>query len=327
MVRRVIGPDDVRAAARTLDGVAHRTPVLTSRTLDERVGGHVLLKPECLQRVGAFKFRGAYNKIAALPDEERERGVVAFSSGNHAQAVALAARLLGTSATIVMPADAPAVKLDATRGYGAEVVTYDRWNEDRVAIGMRIAEERGLTLVHPFDDPLVAAGQGTAALELIEDAGDVDLFLAPMSGGGLMAGCATIVHELCPDARIVGVEPEAGDDWVRSLDAGQRVAVTSPQTIADALQMTTPGELTFEVNLRLLDGAVTVTDDELVEAMRFLFERMKIVAEPGGAAAVAALLAKKVEPGPRIGVIVSGGNVDAARFAELLGNQELGTRH
>jgi threonine dehydratase len=277
--------------------------------------------------VGAFKFRGAYNKIAALPDEERERGVVAFSSGNHAQAVALAARLLGTSATIVMPADAPAVKLDATRGYGAEVVTYDRWNEDRVAIGMRIAEERGLTLVHPFDDPLVAAGQGTAALELIEDAGDVDLFLAPMSGGGLMAGCATIVHELCPDARIVGVEPEAGDDWVRSLDAGQRVAVTSPQTIADALQMTTPGELTFEVNLRLLDGAVTVTDDELVEAMRFLFERMKIVAEPGGAAAVAALLAKKVEPGPRIGVIVSGGNVDAARFAELLGNQELGTRH
>jgi threonine dehydratase len=321
MVRRVIGPDDVRAAARRLYGVAHRTPVLTSRTLDERVGGHVLLKPECLQRVGAFKFRGAYNKIAALPDEERERGVVAFSSGNHAQAVALAARLLGTSATIVMPADAPAVKLDATRGYGAEVVTYDRWNEDRVAIGMRIAEERGLTLVHPFDDPLVAAGQGTAALELIEDAGDVDLFLAPMSGGGLMAGCATIVHELCPDARIVGVEPEAGDDWVRSLDAGQRVAVTSPQTIADALQMTTPGELTFEVNLRLLDGAVTVTDDELVEAMRFLFERIKIVAEPGGAAAVAALLAKKVEPRERIGVIVSGGNVDAARFAELLGTR------
>jgi threo-3-hydroxy-L-aspartate ammonia-lyase len=319
----VIGPDDVRRAARLLDGVAHRTPPVTSRTLGEGV----VLKPECLQRTGSFKFRGAYNKIAALPDDERERGVVAFSSGNHAQAVALAAKLLGTSATIVMPADAPAVKLDATRGYGAEVVTYDRWNEDRVAIGTRIAEERGLTLVHPFDDPLVAAGQGTAALELIEDAGEVDLFLAPMSGGGLMAGCATIVHELCPDARIVGVEPEASDDWVRSLEEGRRVAVSAPQTIADALQMTTPGELTFEVNRRLLDGAVTVSDSELVEAMRFLFERMKIVAEPGGAAAVAALLAKKVEPAPRIGVIVSGGNVDAARFAELLGtgNWELGT--
>jgi threo-3-hydroxy-L-aspartate ammonia-lyase len=318
----VIGPDDVQAAARRLDGVAHRTPVLSSRTLDELVGARVLLKAECLQRGGAFKLRGAYNKISSLTDEERGRGVVAFSSGNHAQAVALAAGLLGTSATIVMPADAPALKLEATRGYGAEVATYDRYSEDREAIGNRLAAERGLTLVHPFDDPLVMAGQGTAALELLEDEGELDMFLAPVSGGGLIAGCATAVRGRCPDARVVGVEPAAGDDYRRSLEAGERVEIPVPQTIADALQLTKPGELTFEHNRRLLHGIVTVTDAELVAAMRFLFERMKIVAEPGGAAAVAALLAGKVElpAGGRVGLIVSGGNVGADRFAELLGS-------
>ena len=317
----MIGPDDVRAAARVLDGVGVRTPVLTSRTLDELVSARVFVKAENIQRVGAFKFRGAYNKIAALSEDERARGVVAFSSGNHAQAVALASRLLGVSAVIVMPEDAPSLKLDATRGYGADVVTYDRYSEDRVAIGNAIAEERGLTLVHPFEDPLVMAGQGTAALELIEDAGELDVFLAPMSGGGLMAGCATIVKARCPAARVVGVEPEASDDTRRSLEAGERVTLPDvPRTIADALQLRAPGQLTFEINRRLLEGVATVTDPELVQAMRFLFERTKLVGEPGGVAALAALLAGEVEvePGSRVGVILSGGNVGADRFAELV---------
>jgi threonine dehydratase len=321
IVRRVIGPEDVQAAARVLEGVAHRTPVVTSRTLDERVGAHVLVKAECLQRSGSFKFRGAYNKIASLDPSERERGVLAFSSGNHAQAVALAARLLGTSATIVMPEDAPALKLDAIRGYGAEVVTYDRYTQDREELGTRIAEDRGLALVRPFDDPLVMAGQGTAALELIDEAGEVDLFLTPVSGGGLLAGCATVVRHRCPGARIVGVEPEAADDYRRSLAAGRRVALdTVPLTIADALQVVAPGELTFEVNREVVDGIATVSDAELVAAMRFVFERLKLVAEPSGVAGIAALLARKVdvEPATRVGVILSGGNVGAERFAELI---------
>lgn len=311
----MIGLDDVRAAARRLRGVARRTPVFSSRTLDERVGARVLVKAECFQRTGSFKFRGAYNKISSLSDEERRRGVVAFSSGNHAQAVALAARLLGAQATIVMPEDAPVLKLAATRGYGAEVVTYDRYTEDREAIGGRLAEERGLSLVRPFDDPLVIAGQGTAALELIEEAGELDLFLCPVGGGGLIAGCATAV---APRARVVGVEPEAGDDHRRSLEAGERVGVPVPQTIADSLQVPMPGELTFEHNRRLLSSVATVSDGELVDAMRFLFERMKLVAEPGGAAAVAALLAGKLDAEGTVGVVLSGGNVGASRFAELL---------
>lgn len=294
--------------------------MLSSRTLDERVGARVLIKAECLQRTGSFKFRGAYNKISSLTDEERSRGVAAFSSGNHAQAVALAARLLGTSATIVMPADAPVLKLDATRGYGAEVVTYDRYNEDREAIGTALAEERGLALVRPFDDPLVIAGQGTAALELMDEAGRLDLFVAPVGGGGLLAGCATVVKALSPDARVVGVEPNDGDDTRRSLASGARVEIPVSRSIADALQVPKPGEITFEINSRLVKAIATVSDDELVEAMKFLFERMKLVAEPGGAAGVAALLAGKIElePDTTVGVVVSGGNVGAARFAELL---------
>jgi threonine dehydratase len=316
----VIGLEDVQAAARLLGGQAHRTPVLSSHTLDERVGARVFIKAECLQRTGSFKFRGAYNKISSLSDEERARGVAAFSSGNHAQAVALAARLLGTSATIVMPEDAPALKLDATRGYGAEVITYDRYKEDREAIGTRLAEERGLVLVRPFDDPLVIAGQGTAALELLDEVGAPDLFLAPLGGGGLMAGCATVVKERNPGARVVGVEPDAFDDTRRSLEVGSPVEIEVGRSIADALQVPKPGDITFEINRKLLESIATVSDQDLIEAMRFLFERMKLVAEPGGAAGVAALLAGKVEAeaDTKVGVIVSGGNIGAASFAELL---------
>lgn len=316
----MIGVDDIHRAAVRIDGVAHRTPTITSRSLDEMVGAQVHLKAEPLQRTGSFKFRGAYNKIAGLPPEERQAGVLAFSSGNHAQAVALAARLLETSATIVMPADAPALKLAATRQYGAEVVTYDRYREDREEIGGRIARERGLVLVRPFDDLDVIAGQGTAALELIDDAAAIDVLLAPVSGGGLVAGCGTAVKALCPGARVIGVEPQAGDDYARSLAAGHRVSIAIPDTIADSLQLTCPGELTFSINQPLLDGVVTVSDAELVAAMRFAFERLKLVVEPGGAAALAALLAERVELAgdSRVGVVLSGGNVDPATFSRLM---------
>jgi threonine dehydratase len=316
----MLGPDDVRAAARRLDGVAHRTPVVTSRTLDERAGAEVYLKPESLQRTGSFKFRGAYTKISSLPPDALARGVVAFSSGNHAQAVALAARLLGTSATILMPEDTPVAKLEATRGYGAEVVTYDRYTQDRGELGAALAAERGAELVKPYDDPLVMAGQGTAALELLADAPDLDVLVVPVGGGGLIAGCATAAKALRPEIRVVGVEPEAGDDTRRSLEAGRRVPMAVPRTIADGLQATEPGELTFEVNRRLVDEIVTVTDGEIVDAMRFLFDRAKLVVEPSGAVGVAALLAgAPAEAGRRIGVVISGGNVGAARFAELVG--------
>jgi len=305
----VIGPDDVRAAARLLEGVAHRTPVVTSRTLGEGV----FLKPECLQRAGAFKFRGAYYKIASLP---RGTPVLAYSSGNHAQAVALAARLLGSQATILMPEDAPASKLAATRGYGAEVVTFDRYRDDREALADALATERGLELVRPYDDPLVIAGQGTAALELIEDAGLLDLLVVPVGGGGLIAGCATIAKELGV-ARVVGVEPEAGNDWQLSFAAGKRVAIDVPHTIADGLQTHMPGELTWAVASRLVDEIVTVTDAQIVDAMRFAFERLKLVIEPSGAVGIAALQCGAVSGG-RVGIVISGGNVGAERFAELL---------
>ncbi|HVS84568.1 MAG TPA: threo-3-hydroxy-L-aspartate ammonia-lyase [Gaiellaceae bacterium] len=311
--------EDVQAAAARLHGVAHRTPVLTSRTLDERVGGRVFLKAECHQRGGAFKFRGAYNKIASLAPETRARGVIAYSSGNHAHAVALAAGLLGSHATIVMPEDAPAAKVDATRGYGAEIVLYDRYRESREEIGAALAAERGLELVKPYDDPLVIAGQGTAALELLEEAPELDVVVAPVSGGGLLAGTAIAATALRPGIRVVGVEPEAGNDTQRSLAAGERVRIDVPRTIADGLQAQEPGELTFPVNQRLVDELVTVSDEELVDAMAFLFDRMKIVAEPSGAAGVAALLSGKLPATDlSVGVIVSGGNVGAARFAELV---------
>ena len=316
----VIALEDVERAARRLAGVAHRTPVVTSRTLDARTGATALLKAESLQRAGAFKFRGAYNRVASLAADERSRGVLSFSSGNHAQALALAARLHDTSATLVMPRDAPEAKLAATRGYGAEIVLYDRYTEDREAIGRALAEERGLVVVPPYDDPEVMAGQGTVALELIEDAGPLDLLLVCVGGGGLLEGCATVARALLgDDVRVVGVEPEAGDDTRRSLEAGHRVRIPVPRTIADGQQAETPGELTWEVNRRLVDEVVVVSDAEIVAAMAFAFGRLRLVLEPSGACALAALLAGRVEAGGlRVGVTLSGGNVGLERFAELV---------
>jgi len=319
----MIEVDDVHAAARRLQGVTHRTPVLSSRTLDELVDARVVMKAETFQRGGAFKLRGAYNKICSIPEAERRRGVLAFSSGNHAQGVALASAALDVAATILMPTDTPAAKLAATRGYGAEVVSYDRFGQDRELVGRALAESRGLTLVHPFDDKLVMAGQGTAALELIEAVGEIDLMLVPVSGGGLLAGVATVMRALLPQARVFGVEPQEGDDHVRSLAAGERVRIPVPHTIADALTAPTPGELTFAVNRERADGVVTVSDAQLVDAMRFAFERLKVVLEPSGAAALAALLAGALsyEPGTRIGLVLSGGNVDRKLFSELIATQ------
>jgi threonine dehydratase len=308
--------EDVVAAAARLAGAAHRTPVLTSGTLDQLTGGRVHLKAENLQRAGAFKFRGAFNRISSLSPGT---GVATYSSGNHAQAVALAASLVGSPAVVVMPADAPAEKVEATRGYGAEVVFYDRYREDREALGKTIAADRDLVLVPPYDDRLVMAGQGTATLELLEDTGQLDLLVVPVSGGGLIAGSATVAKALHPEVRVIGVEPEAGDDTKRSLEAGRRIQIPIPRTIADGLQVSTPGQLTFEVNRLVVDGVVTVSDEDIVRAMAFLFERMKMVVEPSGAAGVAALLSGAIDTsGLRAGVIVSGGNVSARRFAGLL---------
>ncbi len=310
---------DVEAAAARLRGVANPTPVMTSGTLDELTGGRVFLKAESFQRAGAFKFRGAYSRISALTPAERARGVVAFSSGNHAQAVALAARLVGAPAVIVMPADAPAAKLAATRAYGAEVVTFDRRTDDREAIAAALAQDRGCTLVRPYDDALVMAGQGTAALELIQEVQQLDHLIVPVGGGGLIAGSATVARALLPPIRITGVEPEAADDTRRSMAAGERVTIAVPETIADGLAVTTPGELTFEVNRRLVDDVLAVSDEQIVDAMAFAFDRMKLVIEPSGAVGLAALLTGAVRvSGARAGVIVSGGNVGAERFAELI---------
>ncbi|WP_405608952.1 threo-3-hydroxy-L-aspartate ammonia-lyase [Streptomyces sp. NBC_00076] len=310
--------DNVRDAAARLKGVAHRTPVLRSRTLDERVGAEVFLKCENFQRVGAFKFRGAYNAASRLTPEQLARGIAAYSSGNHAQAVALAARELGTTAVIVMPEDTPASKRAATAGYGAEIVTYDRYTGDRVAIGEALAAERNLALIPPYEHPHVMAGQGTAALELLEEVGELGALMTPVGGGGLIAGSATAAKGLDAGIRVIGVEPEAGDDTRRSLEAGRRVTIPVPRTIADGQAAETPGELTFSVNRRLVDEIALVSDDEIRDAMRFAFERLKIVVEPSGATPLAALLAGRAGPLPRrVGVIVSGGNVDAERFARL----------
>ncbi|MFB0614687.1 threo-3-hydroxy-L-aspartate ammonia-lyase [Streptomyces sp. AGS-58] len=311
--------DDVREAAARLKGIAHRTPVLTSRTLNSLVGAEVFIKAENFQRVGAFKFRGAYNAAAQLPPGQLARGIAAYSSGNHAQATALAARELGTTAVILMPEDAPRSKREATAGYGAEVVTYDRYTQDRTALGHALAADRGLALIPPYDDPHVVAGQGTAALELLEDTGPLDALVVPVGGGGLIAGSATAAKALHPGIRVIGVEPEAGDDTKRSLESGARVTVPVPRTIADGQALATPGEITFPLNQRLVDGIALVSDAEIVTAMRFAFERLKIVLEPSGATPLAALLAGRVDDPPRrIGLIASGGNIDTRRFTELL---------
>jgi threo-3-hydroxy-L-aspartate ammonia-lyase len=318
----VIGADDVHAAAERLAGHAHRTPIFHSRMLDELAGAEVLLKAENLQRVGAFKYRGAFNAVSRLNDEQLRHGVAAYSSGNHAQAVALAAREHGADAVLVMPKDAPASKLAATAAYGAEIVTYDRYAGDREAIGRRLAEERGLTLIPPYDHEHVIAGQGTVGLELLEQAGPLDAIVVPIGGGGLAAGTATIAASLSPGTEVHGVEPEAGDDTKRSLEAGRPVEIPTPRTIADGQGATTPGELTFPINRDLLAGVTLASDTEIVDAMRFLFERMQLVAEPSGAIALAALLSRRLKfTGARVGVVISGGNVDATRFGELLARE------
>jgi threonine dehydratase len=316
--------DDIAAAARRLAPVAHRTPTLRSRTADARTGASVFFKCENLQRIGAFKFRGAYNALSQFSDAQRRAGAVAFSSGNHAQAVALSARLLGMPATIVMPKDAPAIKIEATRGYGAEVVLYDRRLEDREAIGARLARDRGMTLIPPYDHAHVMAGQGTAALELIEDVaamgeGPLDALLVCVGGGGLISGCAVAARHLAPACKVIGVEPQAGNDVQQSLALGRIVHIALPETIADGAQTLHAGELTFAVMRECVDEVITVTDAQLIATMKFFAERMKLVVEPTGCLAAAALLqgVRRLE-GQRVGVIVSGGNVDLARYAALL---------
>ena len=310
---------DVEAAARRLQGVAHRTPVLTSRTADERCGAQLFFKCENLQRMGAFKFRGAYNALAQFTPAQRAGGVLAYSSGNHAQAVALSARLLGIPAVILMPLDAPALKIAATQGYGAEVVLFDRYKDDREALAARISAERGLTLVPPYDHAHVMAGQGTAAKELIEDVGALDMLFVCVGGGGLLSGSATAAKALSPDCAVYGVEPEAGNDVQQSFRKGEIVHIDVPRTIADGAQTQHAGKLTFPVIQALTRDMLTVSDAALVRTMRFFAERMKIVVEPTGCLGAAAAL-EAVVPirGKRVGVILSGGNVDVTRYAQLL---------
>lgn len=311
--------EDVAAAHERLRGVAHHTPVLTSRTANERTGAQLFFKCENLQRMGAFKFRGAYNAIAQFTPEQKAGGVITFSSGNHAQAIALSARLLGVKAVIVMPHDAPSVKVEATRGYGGEIVFYDRYTEDREALGQRLAAERGLTLIPPYDHPHVMAGQGTAAKELFEETGELDLLLTPLGGGGLLSGCATAAHALAPACTVIGVEPEAGNDGQRSLQSGEIVHIDTPKTLADGAQTQHLGNYTFAVIRERVSEIVTVSDAELVETMKFFASRMKLVVEPTGCLAAAAVLHGKVDVrGKRVGVLISGGNVDLLRFAELV---------
>ena len=316
--------NDVQQAAQRLAGVAHRTPVLHSRSADERSGATVFFKCENLQRMGAFKFRGAYNALSQFTPEQKRAGAIAFSSGNHAQAVALSARLLGMPSVIVMPQDAPQSKLDATRAYqqgmaGSEVVLFDRYTEDREALCRRLADERGMTMIPPFDHPQVMAGQGTAALELIEEVGTLDALLVCVGGGGLISGCAVAARHLLPGVAVYGVEPEAGNDTQLSLQRGEIVRIDTPRTIADGAQTQASGQLTFPVIQALVKGVLTVSDAQLVETMRFFATRMKLVVEPTGCLAAAAVLQGAIDlRGQRVGVIVSGGNVDLARFAALL---------
>ena len=311
--------DDVIAAAARLQGHAHRTPVLRSRTADARWGAQLFFKCENFQRMGAFKFRGAFNALSKFDAAQRKAGVIAFSSGNHAQAIALAASILGMPAVIVMPNDAPAAKLAATRGYGAEVVQYDRFTEDREALTRRLAGERGMTLIPPYDHPDVIAGQGTAVKELIEDVGALDVLYICLGGGGLTSGSALSARALSPDCKIYGVEPKAGDDGLQSLRAGRIVHIDTPKTIADGAQTQHLGEYTFGIIRRDVNDIVTVSDAQLVDAMRFFAERMKMVVEPTGCLAFAgACAAGDAIRGARVGVVVSGGNVDLGRFASLL---------
>ena len=310
--------EDVAAAAERLAGVAHRTPVATSRTLDERLAARLFLKCENLQRAGAFKFRGAYNAIARLSPEERRSGVLTYSSGNHAQAIALASRLLGTQATIVMPENAPAAKRAATEGYGARVVAYDPGKEKREEVAERLRQQGEPVLIPPYDHEDVIAGQGTAALELLEDVGELDLLLVPCGGGGLLSGSALAARRLRPRCRVVGVEPETADDATRSFRTGVLHTVSNPETIADGARTPSLGRLTFPLVRAHVDDMITVSDDDLVRAMRFVWERMKLVVEPTGVLGLAAAFRGRVDvAGKRVGVVLSGGNVDLVWAAEL----------
>jgi threonine dehydratase len=310
--------DDVCAAAARLRGFAHRTPVLTSRTIDRELDAQLFFKCENLQRMGAFKFRGAFNALSRFDERQRKAGVVTFSSGNHAQAIALSASLLGIPATIIMPVDAPAAKMAATRGYGGKVVTYDRYTEDREAIGRELSEKRGLTLIPPYDHADVISGQGTAAKELIEEAGELDALFVPLGGGGLLSGSALSARALSPRCEIYGVEPEAGNDGQQSFRTGGIVHIDTPRTIADGAQTQHLGALTFGIIRREVKDVLTATDDELVECMRFFAERMKLVVEPTGCLGFAAARAMKdALKGKRVGVILSGGNVDIVRLCAL----------
>ncbi len=319
MTDSVIGFDDVLAAARRIRGVARRTPVVTSRRLDHFAGAQLFLKAEVFQRTGSFKFRGAYNAVASLTDDERVRGVVSHSSGNHAQALACAAQLAGTTAVIVMPDDAPGSKVAATEGYGARIVRYDRYRDDRDAVSAAIAAEDGRVLIPPYDHPAVMAGQGTVAVELLEDVPDLDALVVCVGGGGLLSGCATAAAALAPGIEIYGVEPEAGDDHRRSRQAGHRVDVGVPRTIADGQQTTAPGELTWPITNALTSEFVGVSDEAILDAMRRCFETLKVVVEPSGASALAAVLGGVLDlRGRRVGITLSGGNVDITRWASLL---------
>lgn len=311
---------DVEAAAQRLEGYANRTPVNTSRTLNERLGAEVFFKCENFQRMGAFKFRGAFNALSKFTPEQRKGGVVAFSSGNHAQGIALSARLLGMPATIVMPQDAPALKVAATKGYGASVVMYDRYKEDREAIGRDLAEKHGMTLIPPYDHPDVMAGQGTAARELFEEVGPLDVLLAPLGGGGLLSGTALSTRALAPQCQLYGVEPEAGNDGQQSFRNGKILHIDTPKTIADGAQTQHLGNYTFPIIQRDVNDILTASDAQLVEAMRFFAERMKMIVEPTGALGLAAALQIKDQlKGKRVGIIISGGNVDISWFCELMG--------
>lgn len=313
--------EDVAQAAERILGVAHRTPVLTSRTVNEEFGAEIFFKCENMQRMGAFKFRGGYNALAKFSPEQRRAGVVAFSSGNHAQAIALSAKILGMPATIVMPQDAPAAKVAATRGYGATVVTYDRYTEDREQIGRELAEKHGLTLIPPYDHADVIAGQGTAAKELFEEVGPLDAFFVCLGGGGLLSGSALATRALSPGCLLYGVEPEAGNDGQQSFRTGEIVHIDTPRTIADGAQTQHLGQLTFPIIQRDVDDILTVSDEELVACMRFFAERMKIVVEPTGCLGFAAAHRMKDQlKGKKVGVLISGGNIDLGRFASLIGD-------
>lgn len=311
--------EDVAQAAERILGAAHRTPVLTSRTVNEEFGAEVFFKCENMQRMGAFKFRGGYNALAKFSPEQRRAGVVAFSSGNHAQAVALSAKILGMPATIIMPQDAPSAKVAATRGYGATVVTYDRYTEDREQIGRELADKHGLTLIPPYDHADVIAGQGTASKELFEEVGPLDAFFVCLGGGGLLSGSALATRALSPGCMLYGVEPEAGNDGQQSFRKGEIVHIDTPRTIADGAQTQHLGQLTFPIIQRDVNDILTVSDDELVACMRFFAERMKIVVEPTGCLGFAAARRMKEQlKGKKVGVLISGGNIDLGRFASLL---------